>query len=252
MDLFDIKINTMDNINWDLIKNIEYKCQHKIPLSPNEVQYYLSYVCYQVRKKLADKKNQSIDNYAFLNQCDTAQAMIANYFNSLNIENMPVDTQKAITDEIIGHSFTIASFLVNDKNMFFIIDPTYTQFFDKNHCSFENYKIIAGKIVSTPDPGYFINKLPDEKKALIKEFLYKGFMELNEENSKIYGDSFYKTKVGITPDVSKYLNMNGNVYIKGFLKGQVPLSYDENGLKQNNLWIEPVYQENMLTKRKAS
>lgn len=77
-------------------------------------------------------------------------------------------------------------------------------------------------------------------------------MELNEENSKIYGDSFYKTKTGIPIDVSKHLTMPGNVYIKGFFKGVGKLSHDEEKLRKQGLLLEPAYKENIQTKKKAS
>lgn len=109
MNIFGFKINIMDNIDWDLIKNIEYKCQNGMTLSSSEAKYYLSYVCFMTREKLSIQSKKTISSCDFLNQCDLAQAIIINYFKSLNVECYPINTQKAITDEIVGHSFVLVA-----------------------------------------------------------------------------------------------------------------------------------------------
>ena len=252
MNIFNFKINIMDNIDWDLIKFIEYKCQNGMPLSSNEAKYYLSYVCFMTREKLSIQSNKTISAYDFLNKCDLAQAIIVNHFKSLNVECYPISTQKAITDEIVGHSFVLVFLPINSAKIIYLVDPTYTQFFNKEQCVDENFKVMNGMIVTTPEPGYFVSKLTEDDQEIIQEFLTLGFMELNEKNSKIYGDSFYKTKTGIPLDVSKHLTMTGNVYIKGFLKGICKLSHDKEELEKKGLLLEPVYKENIQTKKKAS
>ena len=250
--MFDIKIGNFSDVDLKVIEEIEDKCLNGISLSFNEATYLLSYVCFQTRVILGKKNNQNIENNDFLNQCDTAQAIIVNYFRRLNIDCLPISTLKAITDEIIGHSLVIVLLEVDNHDKYFIVDPTYNQFFDEKHCKKDCYKIINNKVVTTPDPGYFVNRLGEREKKTIEEFLKLGFMELNEENGKIYGDSFYKTKVGITPDISAFLSMPGRVYIKGFLSGECDLSYDEKELKEMGLVLEPIVSLKEDIKKRAS
>ena len=50
-------------------------------------------------------------------------------------------TQNVITNNIIGHSFLVISFSVNNKKEIYLIDPTYVQFFKKEKCNDNRYFI---------------------------------------------------------------------------------------------------------------
>lgn len=108
--IFDVKINIMDNVDLDIINSIEEKCFKGDSLSQNELDYYLNYVVYQSREILALNKNKELGHYSFDFMCDTAQSIIARYFDKLNISYKPVETGKAITNDILGHSFLLADF----------------------------------------------------------------------------------------------------------------------------------------------
>ena len=141
--MFDIKINIMDNVDLDIINSIEEKCFKGESLSQNELDYYLNYVVYQTRKILALNRQKDINSYNFNFMCDLAQSIIARYFEKLKISYKPVETGKAITSDILGHSFLIADFNLDDDNKSYIIDPTYNQFFDVSKCAENNFKVIV-------------------------------------------------------------------------------------------------------------
>ena len=63
--IFDIKINVMDNVDLDIINSIEEKCFKGKGLSQNELDYYLNYVVYQTREILALNKNKELGHYSF-------------------------------------------------------------------------------------------------------------------------------------------------------------------------------------------
>ena len=63
--MFNEKKYIMDNVNLDIIENIECKCINKESLSENEVNYFLNYVCFQVRKMICDNKRISIESFNF-------------------------------------------------------------------------------------------------------------------------------------------------------------------------------------------
>ena len=88
--IFDVKINIMDNVDLDIINSIEEKCCKGESLLQNELDYYLNYVIYQTRKILSLNKNKELSDYSFNFMCDTAQSVIARYFDKLNISYKPV------------------------------------------------------------------------------------------------------------------------------------------------------------------
>lgn len=229
--VFDVKISVMENVDLDIIANIEYKCFNGEKLSQNEVDYYLNYVVYQTRKILALNRQKDINSYNFNFMCDLAQSIIARYFEKLKISYKPVETGKAITSDILGHSFLIADFNLDDENKSYIIDPTYNQFFDVSKCAENNFKVINGIVVKTPDLGYFALRADDNVQSVVKKLLKAGYIELTENNAKVYGDLFYKTKTGSVNYFNSDLEMAGSVYIKSFKKSLFKLSYTEEELE---------------------
>ena len=247
--VFNVKINIMDNVDLDIINDIESKCFNGDSLSQSEIDYYLNYVIYQTRVLISSKKNKDINDYKFNFMCDTAQSIIARYFDKLNITYKPVETGKAITNDILGHSFLTADFNVNGEVKSYIIDPTYNQFFDVNRCSENNFKVINGVVVKTPDLGYFALKENENNQNVIKSLIRCGYMELTEENAKIYGDLFYKTKTGNINYFNSKLEMPGGIYIKGFRNSDARLTYSADELSEMGLVLEPVYKENFKLKK---
>lgn len=247
--IFDVKINIMDNVDLDIINSIEEKCFKGEGLSQNELDYYLNYVVYQTREILALNKNKELNDYSFDFMCDTAQSIIARYFDKLNISYKPVETGKAITNDILGHSFLLADFTVDGEVKTYILDPTYNQFFDVDKCSENNFKIINGIVVQTPDLGYFALKSDENSQNVVKNLMRCGYMELTEANAKIYGDLFYKTKVGSINYFNTKLEISGSIYIKSFKKSEARLTYNEEMLDELGMSLNPIYKNNFKTKK---
>ena len=239
--IFDIKINVMDNVDLDIISDIESKCFNNDSLTQNELDYYLNYIVYQTRLLISQKKDKNANDYNFSFMCDTAQSMIARYFDKLNINYNPVQTQKAIATDVLGHSFLVADFLVAGEVKSYIIDPTYNQFFSVDKCMENNFKVINGMVLTTPDLGYFVLKSDKTVQEKIKNFLASGYMELSLENAKIYGDLFYKTKKGNINYFNSNLEMSGSIYIKAFKKNFERLTYTSDDLEEFGLSLNPVY-----------
>ena len=229
--VFDVKNNLMDNVDLDIIKDIEVKCFNFESLSQSEIDYYLNYIVYQTRVLLSSKKGKDINDYKFNFMCDTAQSIIARYFEKVNISYKPVETRRSITSDILGHSFLIADFNIDGKLKSYIIDPTYNQFFDVSKCAENNFKVINGIVVKTPDLGYFALRADDNVQSVVKKLLKAGYIELTENNAKVYGDLFYKTKTGSVNYFNSDLEMAGSVYIKSFKKSLFKLSYTEEELE---------------------
>ena len=76
-----------------------------------------------------------------------------------------------------------------------------------------------------------------------------GYMELTEANAKIYGDLFYKTKVGSINYFNTKLEMSGSIYIKSFKKSEARLTYNEEMLEELGMGLNPIYKNNFKTKK---
>lgn len=227
--IVDFKPVIMDDIDYDYMSNIEQKIKNNISLNLEETTNFLDTLCFILRYKV----NDNMDN--FLNKCDTFQAMFYYYFKSLNVKFIPCMTQNVITNNIIGHSFSIIELLVENEKKLFLLDPSYIQFFEKDKCSLNNYVVAPQNkdyILLTPNPGYFIH---ETDKTLVNEFLNRGYSFLSSDLARIYGDSFLNTKTGL---VSKnFKNIKGNIYINSFLKGNEPISKTKEELENLDLFV---------------
>ena len=73
------------NIDSKVIEDLEQKILSKEPLTKEEINIFLDYVCYEARCKFTS----DFDNFSFEFKCDKAQAIITHYLNSLNVETHP-------------------------------------------------------------------------------------------------------------------------------------------------------------------
>lgn len=231
--IINFKPVVINKVNGEIISEIEYKIINNISITKEEIKYLLDYIIYLTRYKI----NSKLDNYE--NKCDLAQSILYYYFQQLNCNIYPCMTQNVITNNIVGHSFLVISFLVDDKIENYLIDPTYIQFFTKEKCNDNKYFINPNhpyNILITPDPGYFIK---EEKFYLIQNLIDQGYTILTDDIARIYGDSFYNTKVG--GEDKNLKSIPGNIYINSFLKGKENISKTITELEQSNLLIEPIY-----------
>lgn len=210
--IMNSECNNVDDI--DSVKNIENKVLNSEVTSREEIETLLKHVILETRKLVTDDINES-----YINKCDMCQSIMSNYLDRIGIMNYPNMTQHSISDYIVGHSFVVATFKVEDEDVNYLLDPTYKQFLIRDNCLPTKEINLKRMRILSPDPGFYIS-LAD--KTLIEEFVYNGFMELTDYNAKVYGDSFYKTKINI-PSGFKLYGMAGNIYINSFLKGRESL-----------------------------
>ena len=223
-----------EELDQDRIKEIEELCKNKMSLSIEDVELLLQNLSYQVRKKIADYEETTIDDYSYSYKCDLAQSIIYHYLSSLNIKVNPVNTNEVIK-EVRGHSLIIANINTTEGEKIYLVDPTYIQFFTKDGCSKERFIILRDKICKTPDPGFFI--LENNNEEIIMPLLTDGYIKLTEDVAKAYGDSFYQTKVGVTPNQMQYDVATGRSYIRWFQHFTARISKSEEELSSMNLLI---------------
>lgn len=219
-------LREIKDIDYCYLREIENKIRNNVSVSAMDITYFLECILYMVRKMV-------MEDDAYLEfKCDLAQSIICHYLNDLNVINYPNVTYKAITSAVVGHSFVVATFKVEEREVNYLIDPTYIQFFKSENCTYNNFISFNDIIIKTPDPGYFV-KYEDRK--IIDEFNYNGFGVLSEDLARIYGNSFYNTKA-MRIDRS-FEELKGSTYINSFLKGREKLSKSREELIRDGKYI---------------
>ena len=213
------KPQELENINYPDLMIIENKILGNQLLTKGEIEKFLDYLVYLVRVKLDD----DFINATYKNLCNRAQCMIHYYLEDLKVEHYLNRSFESITKDAADHSFVVAVFNTKDGSTPYIIDPTYRQFFESERCQ---------KRPLTP--GNFIL---DKDKDIIATFLQKGYMEMNKENTEIYGNSLYFTSPTIPRPI---IPISGSVYAKAFLKGKAVISKSREELANENLYISPL------------
>ena len=242
--IINFKPIVFNDIDKNYYTNIEDKILNKKSLSQKEANDFLDIINYIVRVKI----NPNLDNYD--NKCDLAVSILYHYLKGLNCDVFSSVTQKSITNSIVGHSFLTVKLLVDDKFKNYLLDPTYIQFFRKDKCTESNYYVspmYKNIVLLTPDPGFFIK---DEMKQNCMFLLNHGYIELTEENARMYGDSFYNTKTGGNYSNQMYHTIPGSIYINSFMKGNEPVSQTKEELETANLHIEFFKQIMDTTKKR--
>ena len=225
----ELRISKLEKIDYNYLSFIEEKIRKKESISREELTYFLDVMVSIVRNKIYDEEHP---NFEF--KCDLAQSIICYYLNDMGVINYPCSTIKTIYSSAVGHNFIVAVFNIDGKEVNYLIDPTYIQFFKEENCNDKKYTDINGYIVETPDPGYFIDKKDME---MIGKFNYYGFGELNEELAKIYGNSFYNTRT-MRRD-KKIDSLSGDYYINSFIKnGNEKLSKTREELINDGYYID--------------
>lgn len=220
-----------EDVNNDEMALIEGKIKQGKSLTEEEVINFLDTIIYITRKKI----NSKMDDFSW--KCDLAQSILCHYLNKIGCPNFPCMTQSAITNDIEGHSFVTIMLMVNDEEKVFLLDPTYIQFFKKENCTKDKIFVspmYPDKVLLKPHPGYYIK---EEDKDMASYLLNHGHILLDEKAARMYGDSFYNTKTGVSPN-DPYITMSGNIYLRSFIKGKENLSKSEEELADSNLTIK--------------
>jgi len=219
-------IRTPDEL--ELMQNLEFKIIKKQILTKEEIEIFLSSLMYIVREKL-DKEMET-----FANKCDIAQSMIVYYLRELGVSVIPC-TSHQISKKTLIHDFVIAKFNEdNDLSESYLLDPTYIQFFTKSRCNINNL-FVCENIISTPDPGYFID---DCDKDYIEHFLNNGYTLLDEKSARIYGDSFLNAEYRANFNNYEKKTISGEIYIDLFSNGKTKLSKTYDNLVEEGLNID--------------
>ena len=197
------------NIDLKEINIIKEKIKNNVIINNSEISKLLDYYIETALMIVEKDLNEDLTNNPLNNKCDLFQYIIGKLMEKDNIVVFPKESQNVFYPTCIGHSFLI----VNIQGKCFIVDPSFRQFLTKESCDIKNFNTINDMVVKAPAPGFFMIR-SEEGKELAKILIQNGFIMLNEEIAKIYGDSFYYTKTGYLD----YSDIPADIYLNMLLK----------------------------------
>lgn len=185
-------------------------------ISLEDANNIIKWSVYNTRKNLinlgVDVDIHSLDGY-----CELAQLISLYPLEQLGL-TVTKNTVSDSFDYPYNHAFGTVKFLINEDDnpveKYFLIDTTYRQFFIKEKCN--KIQFYLDEMIG-PDVGYYV-----EDKAFAQELMKSGFIELNEDTAKKYGEPF--TKVFNTDNNINYFesivnSKNDYVLSEGDLEG---------------------------------
>ena len=242
--IIEFNLNKIPSDN-DRIPEIEELAKVGMPLSVEDAELLLESLAYTVREKIAEYAGVDMQDYSYSYKCDLAQSMIYYYLKGLNINAHPVNTNEVING-VCGHSLILVTINTTSGERLYLVDPSYIQFFSKENCNITKFIIIKNQVCVAPDPGFFVVNSSNTEKLL--PLLRAGYIEFTEDIAKAYGDSFFQTKQGTSPEQIKYNVASGSNYIRWFKNFTSKISKTVEELQENDLLIESTCQSNKMSK----
>ena len=211
-------------VNYDELKKVSEHINNGFQdgLTEKEIEILLDWTVENTRQNLEKHiekytgKKSIIENDLF-GLCGFGQTSsllpFENIFKVTYNSTLDFNTSKIeyVTKEL-RHAFGTVEFPLKTKNGVekkqYLIDTTFRQFFKKIMCEITEYESDGTYVV---DPGYFLcNKIRRTKESinLATQLLKKGYIELTDENLKLYIDSFmyssiYRTNQFLLHDMKK-------------------------------------------------
>lgn len=205
---FIVKQNSIKKeIDYDLLDESIQRIKNNNGISEHEAINILNWTVENTKDNLSTilkYLGKDIESDSLASFCEVAQATTLIPLEKIGIKV----TKNNASDSFkypYNHAFGTASFnIIENDNIIektYLIDTTYRQFFTTVKC---NEGMYYKKDSIAPDPGYFA----DEEFAKI--LLMNGYIELNQETAKLYGEPFYKSSLPLnseTFDIDFYNNI---------------------------------------------
>lgn len=204
----DIELMNLALIEEKLKKTIDKNKKESIlseGISEKEAEELLAWVVQNARESIPKGcilKN-NIEDEDLQGCCGFAQGITTVTLQNMGLSPKPLNTCRVWGENVANHSIVIVKFPIRQcdgsvKNKPYLVDTTYRQFFLvecgstvlEENCIID--KKFGGKVASRA--GYWVLKLT-QGEQLAEELLSKGFVELTEENAKLYGDAFILAEV---------------------------------------------------------
>lgn len=210
------------DIDYNKVKELLNNYKKNKYVTTDDAKYILNWAVQNTRKFISELginiKGNSLDGY-----CELAQFVTLYPLEKMGFE-VTKNTAQNDFDYNLNHAFGTITLNVKEndeiKEEHFLIDATYRQFFTKEKCSKGMYYMDK-----TPDPGYFV-----KNKVFAKELIKNGFIKLNEEVAKEYGEPFYLSSLKLGEKPNKKINYYDNI-----INSNEDYKYNKDELEENDI-----------------
>lgn len=256
--------NTEEKLRKVLEANKENKNQG---ITEQEAEEILKWTVQNARDELA--KDRNLQEESLLGCCGFGQAITAQTLRNMGLNPNVCNVNPTIGEDTGRHAFITVNIPVKTsekvEDKMYLVDTTFRQFFLREEITNSRGEFIKDKEFGNkvaPMAGYWLLKMQGGRE-LAEEILSKGYIELTEENAKLYGDSFIleekerknptripnKKEIITGIDGKQYINSINNPKLHGEIDYDME-DFEEFGintktpLMQKQEMIEKNYKEN--------
>lgn len=244
----DIELMNLANIEEKMKKAlIENQINGKLVngITKDEAEKMLQWVVQAARNVLKEYVSDSFKDESLLGWCGFGQALTGTTLQELGLEPNILNANPHIGADTGRHAFlTVEMPIVQEngevKNYPYLVDTTFRQFFLRNEVTTSQGTFIKDKRFGNrvaPLAGYWLLQMPGGEK-LAEQLLSKGFIELNEDSAKLYGDAFVleetrrKNPTQVPKEKELKTGISGKLYLKNLTHPleQEKIDFDEEEL----------------------
>lgn len=191
----DLRLMKLANIEEKLKKVVASNNKDKEQgITEQEAEEILKWTVQNARNELAKKGD--IQKESLLGFCGLGQAITAQTLRNMGLNPNVCNVKPTIGENLGRHAFVSINIPIKTQEKveekMYLVDTTFKQFFLRDEVTNSRGEFIKDKKFGNkvaPIAGYWLLRMQGGKE-LAEEILSKGYVELTEENAKLYGDSF--------------------------------------------------------------
>lgn len=251
------KIKEYSDIELMRIATIEEKLQKVISenhasvsiqtgIQKKEAESLLEWTVQNARKEFTKDTEEKLEDKSLQGWCGFGQGVTATTLKNMGLSPYIINANPALSKQAYRHAFVVVTIPIEKEDKveekLYLIDTTFKQFFLRDevsnpHGDYIKDRRFGNKVAGLE--GYWMLQMKNGKQ-FATELLENGFIELTEENAKMYGDSFALTgKIRKNPTkvpTKKELltGIEGKEYIQNITSEQMQekIGYDDKELEE--------------------
>lgn len=257
--ILDVKPKMKEYSDLELMKiaTIEEKLQKAISqnhstlslqsgIQEKEAESLLEWTVQNARKELEKDTDEKLEDMSLLGYCGFGQGVTATTLKNMGLSPYIVNVNPTFTKQESRHAFVAVKLPIQTKEKvkekLYLVDTTVKQFFLRDEVTNAQGEYIQDKKFGNrvaPSEGYWMLQMKNGKE-FATELLENGFIELTEENAKIYGDAFVlanksrKNPTKVPTKKELLTGIEGKEYIQSITSKQMQeeIDYGDNELEE--------------------
>ncbi len=215
-------------------------------ISEKEAESLLEWTVQNARKELGKDTEEKLEDRSLLGYCGFGQGVTATTLKNMGLSPYIVNVNPTLTTQTGRHAFVAVKMPIQTKEKIeeklYLIDTTVKQFFLRNEVTNAQGGYIKDKKFGNkvaPLAGYWMLQMKNGRQ-FATELLQNGFIELTEENAKIYGDAFTlegknrKNPTKVPTKKELLTGIEGKKYIQNITSKQMQeeIDYEDRELEE--------------------